>query len=89
MRLTTREAQIMALLQRGMTSKQMAQELGISPNTARGYVCDLLRRYEQKTRAALLALYVSKLGGLASGRGSDRRRVGSDRRSGAPVHSQF
>ena len=56
--LTTREREVLALLADGLTNKQIARQLGLSPKTVRNYVSLVLSKLGAKTRteAAALAL---------------------------------
>ena len=81
MQLSVRESQIVALLLRGMGNKHMAKELGISPHTAQGHVCRLLRLYGVETRTALVAQLAGNLGVQQGGFERERRGAGGDRRS--------
>jgi DNA-binding NarL/FixJ family response regulator len=60
MRVTRRERDVLSLLLRGKTNKQIAEALGISGYTARDHVSSLLKKSGVKTRAALMAEYMSK-----------------------------
>ncbi|MDY7561508.1 LuxR C-terminal-related transcriptional regulator [Pseudomonas sp. 10B1] len=60
MRLTRREREVLALLLCGKTNKQIAETLSISDYTARDHVSSLLKKNGAKTRAALMAQYMSK-----------------------------
>lgn len=60
MRVTRRERDVLSLLLRGKTNKQIAEALGISGYTARDHVSSLLKKSGVKTRAALMAQYMSK-----------------------------
>ena len=60
MRVTRRERDVLSLLLRGKTNKQIAEALGISGYTARDHVSSLLKKNGVKTRAALMAQYMSK-----------------------------
>jgi HD-GYP domain-containing protein (c-di-GMP phosphodiesterase class II) len=50
--LTDREAQVVAMLARGLQTKQVARELGISPKTADRHVQNAYRKIGVSTRAA-------------------------------------
>lgn len=56
--LTWRESQVLALITRGLGNKQIAAELGISTETAKEHVQNILRklRAENRTQAAVLAV---------------------------------
>lgn len=61
--LTTRERQIVMHLGEGMTSKQIARLLDISPRTVESYRARLLKKY----KAANVAELLSHLGGMPEG----------------------
>ena len=56
--LTEREGEILSLLARGLTNKQIAADLNLSPGTVRIYVSQILDklRVSNRTEAAALAL---------------------------------
>lgn len=54
-RLSPRQRQVLALLQRGMGEKQIAAELDVSPHTVHDYVKALYRAHAVQSRAELLA----------------------------------
>lgn len=60
MKVSVREAQILELLQRGMTNKEIGQELGLSPYTVRDQISAMLVRYDLSGRTALTALHTKK-----------------------------
>ncbi|MDB6047326.1 MAG: LuxR family transcriptional regulator [Pseudomonas sp.] len=60
MRVTRRERDVLALLLRGNTNKQIAEALNISGYTARDHVSSLLKKSGVKTRAALMAQFMAK-----------------------------
>jgi DNA-binding NarL/FixJ family response regulator len=53
--LTPRAVQTLILLRRGHSEKQVAKELGISPNTVHAYVKELHRKLQVSSRGELLA----------------------------------
>lgn len=55
---STREAQVLELLQHGFTNKEIAQVLGISPHTVRDHISRMLERYGLSGRVALTAFHV-------------------------------
>ena len=55
MRVTRRERDVLSLLLRGKTNKQIAEALSISGYTVRDHVSSLLKKSGVKTRAALMA----------------------------------
>ncbi len=54
--LTPREAEVLRLLATGVTNRQIAVGLGITPNTVKYHVGNLLRKYGANTRAELAAI---------------------------------
>ncbi len=56
--LTPRERQVVMLLRRGQTSKEIARSLSISPRTVEDYRARLLAKFEVKNIAELLAKLV-------------------------------
>lgn len=59
--LTSREAEVIGLLARGLQTKQIASRLGISPKTADHHIQNAYRKMDVSTRAAA-ALYASEHG---------------------------
>ena len=53
--LTPRESDVLELLRRGLTTKDMAAELNLSARTIKFHVSNLLRKYEARSRIDLLA----------------------------------
>lgn len=51
--MTTREFQSATLAARGLTNKQIARELGISPATVKIHVAGAMRKLDAATRGAL------------------------------------
>lgn len=76
MKISAREAQILDLLQRGMTNKEIGQELGLSPFTVRDQISAMLVRYDLNGRAALTAFHAKKT--FAREIGSPERRACRD-----------
>lgn len=60
MHCSTRESQVLDLLQRGFTNKEIAQGLGISPHTVRDHISRMLVRYGLSGRVALAAFHVRR-----------------------------
>ena len=54
--LTEREREVLALVGRGLSNQEIAQELFLSPATARTYVSRLLTRLDARDRARLVVL---------------------------------
>lgn len=63
--LTNRQRQVMALLLDGWGRKQIAHQIGISPNTVAGYIRDIYRHYNVGSHAELLRRFMA-------GDGNDR-----------------
>jgi len=57
--LTTRQLAVLRLLESGRTTKQIAEELGISAHTVRHHVQAILKRLDAPSRLA--ALHAAKL----------------------------
>lgn len=53
--LTPRQAEVLRLLARGGSTGQIADELGVSPQTARNHVRDLMRRLDVHSRIEAVA----------------------------------
>lgn len=58
--LTSREAQIMRLLAAGASNQRIADELGISRNTVRAHVHNLLNKLQVHSRAKAVALAIQQ-----------------------------
>ena len=58
--LTVREKQVLALLLKGCSGKEVASHLGISCLTVAGYVKDLYRQFEVHSRSELLAKFIRR-----------------------------
>ena len=56
--LSARQRQVLALLVRGLTNRDIADRLGLSPRTVEVHVGHILRKYRVRSRSALLALLV-------------------------------
>ncbi|MBV8257603.1 MAG: response regulator transcription factor [Actinobacteria bacterium] len=54
-RLTPRELEVLRLVDRGLMTKQIAQELGLSPYTVNNYVQEINRKLRAPTRIAALS----------------------------------
>jgi DNA-binding CsgD family transcriptional regulator len=54
--LTAREAQIVSALSEGMTNKEIARRLGLSPNTVRNQIANLSTKVGARSRAQLALL---------------------------------
>ena len=74
--LTRRQAEVALLLAQGLTDRQVASRLAISPHTARRHVEAVLRRLEVPSRAAV-ALRLLASGALASGAGEKAPTIAS------------
>ena len=57
--LTPREHEILVLISRGLTMRQMATRLGISPRTVETHVAKLYRKLEVRTRIQAVSRAVS------------------------------
>ncbi len=60
MQVSERQTEILGLLQKGLTNKDIGRQLGLSPNTVRDHISVLLLRNGLTGRAALAAWHVSK-----------------------------
>jgi len=80
MKLSAREAQVLDLLQLGLTNKEIGLQLGISPHTVRDHVSGMLRRHGLKGRTELAAIHTQKTIARQFGITVERRATG-DRRS--------
>jgi DNA-binding CsgD family transcriptional regulator len=60
MRVTRRERDVLSLLLRGKTNKQIAEALNISGYTVRDHVSSLLKKNGVNTRAALMAEFMTE-----------------------------
>jgi DNA-binding NarL/FixJ family response regulator len=58
--LTSREAEIMRLLAAGASNQRIADELGISRNTVRAHVHNLLNKLQVHSRAKAVALAIQQ-----------------------------
>lgn len=58
MRVTRRERDVLSLLLRGKTNKQIAEALDLSGYTVRDHVSKLLKKCRVKTRAELMAEFM-------------------------------
>jgi DNA-binding NarL/FixJ family response regulator len=56
LQLTPRQAEVLELLERGRTTKQIAAELHLSPETVRNHVKHLLRRVGAHSRLEAIAI---------------------------------
>lgn len=82
MKFNMRESQILELLQRGLTNKEIGRQLSISPSTVRDYISGMLRVHEVGNRVALAALH---MGMAAAQQGNpayiEKRASSGDRRA--------
>ncbi|HUR03597.1 MAG TPA: response regulator transcription factor, partial [Nonomuraea sp.] len=60
--LTTRQAQILRLVEDGMTNREIAERTGLADATVKTYVHDAMRRLDAHTRTR--AVYVARSRGL-------------------------
>ena len=58
--LTIREREVLRLLAKGLTNKEIAAELAVSYHTARRYVANILQKMGCPNRAAAVALAIQK-----------------------------
>jgi two-component system nitrate/nitrite response regulator NarP len=58
--LSRRETDMLAALARGMTNREMARELGISPNTVKFHLSNLYDKLSVKSRAQAIAFFYSQ-----------------------------
>lgn len=58
--LSRRETDMLAALARGMTNREMARELGISPNTVKFHLSNLYDKLAVKSRAQAIAFFYSQ-----------------------------
>ena len=66
--LSRRETDMLAALARGMTNREMARELGISPNTVKFHLSNLYDKLSVKSRAQAIAFFYSQQPGGTAGR---------------------
>jgi len=52
---TNKERQVIELVSKGMTNKEVARAMGISPNTVREYLKNVFRKNNLKSRAQAVA----------------------------------
>lgn len=62
-RLTNAQSRVMALLERGLSEKQIAGRLGVAGNTVHTHVRAIYRVFAVRSRAELLAKVLNRLGG--------------------------
>jgi DNA-binding NarL/FixJ family response regulator len=53
---TARESELIALIALGHSNKVIAYELGISPNTVRAHIGNIMRKYNLKNRTQIAIL---------------------------------
>jgi len=58
MKISPREEDVVTLSVKGLTYKEMADELHISTRTVEGHITNLLRRFEVKNSVELIAKYI-------------------------------
>lgn len=59
--LTARERELIALIARGMSNKVIAHTMGISPNTVRAHVGNIMRKYKLRNRVQIAMLLMPML----------------------------
>ena len=66
--LTPRERSVLDLVAQGKSNRQIANRLGLTEGTVKGYVSTLLDKLgvQDRTQAALLAVSIAKRGSVAS-----------------------
>lgn len=58
---TARERELIALIARGLPNKVIAHEMGISPNTVRAHVGNIMRKYKLRNRVQIAMLLMPML----------------------------
>jgi DNA-binding CsgD family transcriptional regulator len=58
--LSKREREVMALISRGLTNKQIARQLKLSPGTVAGYLRSLFDKVAVHNRASLAAIWYER-----------------------------
>lgn len=53
-RLTTRQSMILPLVAAGMCNSEIAERLGVNPSTVKHAVSDLMRKFDARSRGALV-----------------------------------
>lgn len=53
---TARECELIALIARGLPNKLIAHEMGISPNTVRAHIGNIMRKYQLSNRTQIAML---------------------------------
>ncbi|MCQ8895638.1 response regulator transcription factor [Limnobacter humi] len=56
--LTWRQVEIMTLTAQGMSAKQVAQNMGLSPETIRGHIREIFRRLEAANKAQAVSVFL-------------------------------
>ncbi|HEY1059764.1 MAG TPA: response regulator transcription factor [Limnobacter sp.] len=56
--LTWRQVEIMTLTAQGMSAKQVAQNMGLSPETVRGHIREIFRRLEAANKAQAVSVFL-------------------------------
>lgn len=77
--LTRRERQVLAHLLTGISEKQVASQLNLSPGTVHKYVTQIYRHFGVSTRAELMAMWIpttTRISTALSGRGWEEERGG-------------
>jgi DNA-binding NarL/FixJ family response regulator len=67
---TSRQAQVLDGLVKGLTNKEIAERLGVVPGTVKAHIYRLMRRFGVHTRTQLAMLW-STTGGKMLGRGRE------------------
>ena len=56
--LSAQERRVLALVAEGKTNKQIAEDLGLSDNTVKNYLCNVFEKLQVRRRSQAAALYV-------------------------------
>jgi DNA-binding CsgD family transcriptional regulator len=73
--LTPREREAMELLLHGLTSKQIAERMRVSPNTVKAFLHSIMLKMNVRTRAGIVARTLAKCSSRASVNGIVPRRL--------------
>lgn len=66
--LTPREREVLKWLSMGMTSKEVAEQMNISPNTVKAFLRSIMIKMEVTTRSAIIAKIFTHNSGMSKGR---------------------
>jgi two-component system, NarL family, response regulator DevR len=56
--LSGQERRVLALVAEGKTNKQIAEDLGLSDNTVKNYLCNVFEKLQVRRRSQAAAMYV-------------------------------